>query len=194
MKEQEIYALHQGAFKDIFADLVVVVGDKPSQVAFELEAVLHHLAVAKTDDSVREENLSKALGHLQRATLDSAKMLWLEFHNRTKKYVNDTNLRKFCSNAPEHEFVKTYERAESLALAARKNEVTNVGKNPEASIKGYYEAAQEFKKALEMIDLRKVNDFEKFNLCKLFRDQSVGFVIGILAGVVSTLLAKLFFG
>lgn len=191
MKEKEIYALHQGVFKDIFADLVAVLGNKPSQVAFELEAVLHHLAVANTDETVREENLSRALGHLQRAALDSAKMLWIEFKNRTKKYVEEPDLRRFCSNAPEADFVRTFERAEALATAARQNEVSNVGRNPESSITEYYEAANEFKKALEMIDPDKVRAFRQFSLCRFFRDQLWGFVLGIAAGVAATFIANL---
>jgi hypothetical protein len=186
MAERDIYNYHQDAFKGIYADLVAVLGNKPSQIAFELEAVLSHIAVAKTDPALEEDNLKKALHHLQRAALDASKMLWLEFRNRLDVYIKDSDVRKFCINSPEAEFVKIYEKAEKLALEARRTEIKNVGKNPEASVAQYYEAALEFKKALELVDTDKIREFKKFCILRFIKQQWVGFVVGVLASLLAT--------
>lgn len=186
MAEMDIYNYHQDAFKGIYADLVAVLGNKPSQIAFELEAVLSHLAVAKTDPDHEEENLKKSLHHLQRASLDASKMLWLEFRNRLDVYMKDSDIRKFCINSPEAEFVKLYENAEKLALEARRTEIKNVGKNPEASVAQYYAAALEFKKALGLVDTDKIREFKKFCIFRFIKQQWVGFAFGVLASLVAS--------
>ncbi|OEU59467.1 MAG: hypothetical protein BA870_08195 [Desulfuromonadales bacterium C00003094] len=190
MKEQDIYALYQGEFKEIYADLVAVLGNKPTQIVFELEAALSHIAVAKTNPALNDENLEKAFCHIQRAALDAAKMLWLEFRKRASKYVEDGNLRKFCSNVPESEFVKSFEKAERLAFNARKTEIENVGKNPMASIKEYYAAALEFKKALEMIDPDKIRAFSRFSIKRKVQEHIVGFAFGVASGIVATMICS----
>ena len=190
MSEQAVYTLFQGKFKEIYADLIVVLGSKPGQIVFEIEAAFTHIAVGKTQPAIAIDNYNKALGHVQRATLDAAKMLWIEYKTRLNKYLNDDGLRTFCCNASEVDFIKSYEKAESLAQEARKDETVNVGINPEASIEKYYEAALEFKKCLGMIDGQKEKKFQTFRFVHKIKEFSISFLLGATA---SALVSYLFF-
>ncbi len=46
--EEEVCGLLLGTFQAVFADLIIVYGKKPAEILFELEAVLSHIAVART--------------------------------------------------------------------------------------------------------------------------------------------------
>lgn len=184
MSEQAVYTLFQGKFKEIYADLIVVLGTKPGQIVFEIEAAFTHIAVGKTNPAIANDNYEKALGHIRRATLDAAKMLWIEYKTRLDKYLSDDNLRAFCCNASEVEFIKSYEKAEALAQEARKDETVNVGINPEASIEKYYEAAREFKKCLGMIDSHKERKFRSFRFIYKIKEYAISFLLGAIASAV----------
>lgn len=183
--EQEIYALYRGEFQQIYADLVSVIRSKPTQIIFEIEAAFCHIAVAKTTPEVAEENYAKALGHIERATLDSAKMLWLEYNRRAEKFINNQNLRKFCTNTSEASFLAAYANAENLAKNARKIEISSVGVFPGKSIDAYYEAAKKFKEVFELIDAVKVKDFKTFSIKSFLKEQGTGLVIGVISGLIA---------
>jgi len=63
-------------FQPIYADLVVSLGKKPTQVVFQLEAAFVHLGTAHKYPEKSQDNINRAYTHLQRATLDAAKILW----------------------------------------------------------------------------------------------------------------------
>lgn len=184
MSEDDIYTLYQGKFKEIYADLIVVLGTKPDQIVFEIEATFTHIAVAKTQPSVADVNIEKAYRHIQRATLDSAKMLWIEFKRRLEKYLDDDELLTFCCNFSEAEFIKTYEKAEAIAQEARKAETVNVGVNPMASIEKYYDAALEYKQCLNSIDSKKEKKFSKYRIWYNWRERIISFLIGAAASAM----------
>jgi len=75
MTDRDVYRYLVDVVQPIYADLVAALGEKPTQVVFQFEAAFVHLAVAQLNADVRQENLRKALHHLQRAALDSAKIL-----------------------------------------------------------------------------------------------------------------------
>jgi hypothetical protein len=79
--EREVYELLLGKFKDIFADLVILTGKKPAEILFELESVLSHIAVSKLYPEEEQKNINRAMQHLQRASLDAAKMLWVTYQS-----------------------------------------------------------------------------------------------------------------
>lgn len=56
MTEKDLYQFHEETFKPIYADMVAVIGKKPEQIAFELEAALSHIAVAHTHEEHYQKN------------------------------------------------------------------------------------------------------------------------------------------
>ena len=187
--EQGLYQYHEEIFKPIYADLIAVIGTKPEQIVFELEAALSHIAVAKTDNNVYQENINKAHGHLQRAALDAAKIMWLEYRERAQRITLDSDIRKFASNSSEQDILKQFQDAEELAIQARKKEVANTGKNPSEAIELYYEAAQAFSKVLDFIDPSKVENLSR--LKAIIKTKKI--ILSFILGVASSALVAYFF-
>jgi hypothetical protein len=186
-QEQTIYRLLTEEFQKIYGDLVIATGDKPIQILLELEMALSHLAVAYIDRSSYDSNIHKALGHVQRATLDAAKMLWLHYRSQVHSVVNDEDLRRFCTS--EQSFISDTVRAEALAEQARQHELENVGRDPMNSLNDYYEAAIAFKKIYAQVDPDKIRAYQRFSFRRWVRDQVGGLLVGILGGIIASLLA-----
>lgn len=189
--EDDVYAYFSDTFQLIYADLVAVLGDKPSQIVLQIDVAFAHLASARRFPEYREDNQRKALGHLQRAALDASKLLWLTRKKEVNGFIADEDVRRFCTNCSETEFLEKYREAESLATEARRTEVQSVGVGPDAAIDLYYRAAVLFDEALGFVDAEKYSDFRRFRLKYIIRRHAVGFVTGLLASGVVTFLAYL---
>jgi hypothetical protein len=105
--EGDIYRYFQAEFQPIYADLVVVLGEKPSQITFQIDAAFSHMAVAHSHPEARDLNLQRALAHLHRAELDAAKLLWLHKKRELSALVEDADIRRFCTNHPESELLRS---------------------------------------------------------------------------------------
>jgi hypothetical protein len=125
--EREVYAYLLDTFQPIYGDLVAVLGEKPTQIIFQLEAALVHLAVASRNSEDQHENCQRALVHLQRASLDAVKILWLVKKKQLSGIIEDEDVRQFCVNTAESELLKLYRTAEHLAKEARQIEISSVG-------------------------------------------------------------------
>jgi hypothetical protein len=191
MTEQDVYRYLTERLQPIYADLVATLGEKPTQVVFQFEAAFVHLAVAQQHAAQRQENLRKALGHLQRAALDSGKILWLHKKRELSAIVSDERLRRYCVNLPEARLLDAYQQAERLGRQARRLEIANTGIDPDAAVMAYYEAAQAFDAALAAVDPEKIRAFRRFHLWFLLREQAVGIVIGVLASLIAAAVLTL---
>lgn len=188
VSEQDIYELLQGDFRRRYGELVAVTGEKPSQIIFELEAVLGHIAVAKTTPKVADENIKASFKHMQRATLDASKMLWLYYKSQLERLASDDKIGRFCTKCSEEEFAKSLRNANKVAIDARMCELNNVGIDPVASLDRYYDAAMACKEALDKIDLEKLGSFRRFRIRHKFIDQAIAFFVGVFASVVAMLI------
>jgi hypothetical protein len=188
MTEAELYKFHEEAFKPIYADLVAVLGSKPEQIVFELEATLSHVAVAHTNPTIQQENIDKAHGHLKRAALDAVKILWLEYRALTEKFIADDDLRKFATNASEKELLEKYQKANKSAKEARQKELLNTGIAPEEAIDLYYQSAKDFCDVLDLVDPDKKRQFDKFRFLYKKKEIIISFVVGCLSSWLITYL------
>lgn len=189
--EEKLFQYYQYNFKPIYADLVAVTADKPFQISFETEAMLSHIGVAKTqtDPRIIKSNIFKAGGHLERASLDAAKILWLVYRKRLQPILEDDLIKKYCTLVPEREFIAKYNYAESLALQARKTEIENVGISPRESVTQYYEAASEFRNLLDLVDEGRIESIRKFKLVYMFKQHSAGLAAGLISSAIIAVLA-----
>lgn len=185
MTDTDVYRYLIDVVQPIYADLVAALGEKPTQVVFQFEAAFVHLAVAQLNADVQQENLKKALHHLQRAALDSAKILWLHKKRQVAKVIDDRDVRKFCINLSESRLMEAYRAAEEQAREARRIEVKGTGVDPNAAITAYYHAVLAFDEVLQAIDIDKIQQFQRYRLFYILRTQSLGFVIGILSSVTA---------
>jgi len=188
--EDQVYSYLLDVFNPIYADLVVVLADKPTDIILQLEAAFVHLAVANRNDTVRHENCRRALSHLQRATLDAAKLLWLQKKRELTSVIDDEEVQRFCVNSSHADFLEKYHNAQELAEKARGIEVSSVGVNADASIEAYYEAALAFDAALNLIDPDKIRQFRRFSIKFLFRKHFVGFIFGVGASLVAAVIIE----
>jgi hypothetical protein len=188
MTELELYKFHEETFKPIYADLIAILGSKPEQIAFELEAALSHIAVAKTNDELYEKNIEKAYGHLQRASLDAVKIMWLEYRQRAEKIILDPDMRAFASKASESELITKFQKAEQTARSARKKELNNTGNDPSASISEYYEAAQLFSEIITLIDPEKVAKLTRFKSKYKTKEVAISFLVGVISSGFAALM------
>lgn len=188
MKEDEVHNLLLGQFKDIYADLVAVTGKKPIQILYEFDAILWHLAVAHSSPDLYDSNVEKAMGHLQRASLDTVKLLWLHYKDRVEFIINDEDMRTYCVNYSEKELFKLYDEAEAKSIEARRSEHANVGKSPTQSLSLYHEAASLYRQVWKRVDARKVVKFQRFRTRHIIRKNFVGFIAGVLSSALVTAL------
>lgn len=191
MTEDEVFAFYRGKFQCIYADLVALTVRKPTQVLIEIENAFTHISSAKAKPETAEKNFSSAKGHLMRAALDCAKILWMEQSKTVKKFTDDDALQRFCVNCPEDEFVRLLNDANKNAQEARRHEVMNVGIVPEESIDKYYYAASSMSDVIDKCDLDKLRKFEKFRLGFWFKHHLVALIIGLLSGFIVAYLTAL---
>lgn len=185
--ESDIFEIYQNTFTPIYGDLVVIAGKKPPELLEQLESCLAHLAVAKSpgiSSADSQENINAAYRHIVRAALDAAKLLWTSIQENATKLAFDEDIRTFCSNASAGEVYKQYQLAEQASVEARENELKNVGRNPEASIQDWYQAAIEYRKLHKLIDIDKIRSLKKFKFFASAKQQFVGFIFGVAASTI----------
>ena len=203
--EEELFQLYREKFLPIYADLVSIKKSKPIQTLVEIENIFAHLASAKVGlPEDRSNNIAKANGHMMRATLDASKMVWLAWEERFNVYFLNFEMRKFVINCSEREFIDKYHRAEKLAKEARIMETTSIGSDLFPVIDAYSDATTALKAVYDQIDPDKAEQFRKketenqkalekvtwLNAAKL---ETTGFILGIGAGVISSVAVTLAF-
>jgi len=183
--EEDVYRLLDGTFKDVFADLVILTGIKPAEVLFELEAVLSHLAVSKLHPEEAQKNVDKAMNHMQRASLDAAKMLYITFVRRIANALPEKpEHRRYVLNCGDSEFIRLVTKAEELGLNARRIELQNMGRNPNEALDPYYDAATAMRDAYLRIDPDKSRTFLPLSTRFFVEQHWVGFLLGVASSAV----------
>jgi|LGVE01.1.fsa_nt_gb hypothetical protein len=135
-----LFAFYRDEFLPSYSDLVGYIADKPQNILFVLEHVFSHISQTFNPDissETKEENIKKAYGHLQRATLDGYKLLWVEIYKKLVKIENDESLRKFGLKISGSVFLVRLQELRELAREARKKEMMFMGVDPIASINLY---------------------------------------------------------
>jgi len=186
MTEDDVFKFYRDIFQAIYSDLVAATQSKPTQILIEIENAMTHLSSAKVHDDLAMDNCKKAKGHLMRASLDCAKMLWIEKSKQIRSFTNDRDLKRYCINCSEAEFSKLIQSANSLAREARTHEIKNVGIAPLTSIEQYYEAAKALDKALNVCDYEKLASFKQFQLVHWIKHHAVSLFVGLVSGVIVT--------
>tara|TARA_R110000751_G_scaffold35094_1_gene86567 strand:- start:707 stop:1378 length:672 start_codon:yes stop_codon:yes gene_type:complete len=188
--EEDVYRFYNEVFKLLYADLVAVTAQKSEQVSFELQACLDHIVVAQTcnDTAISEDNFRKAHGHLVRASLDCAKLLWIELKNRAKVFLDDKEVMELAHNSSMDKCYSTYKEAEDLSKEARRLESQNSGISPEDTIDIWYKAIEALNRFIEMFVESKVTSVKKVRKNKALKDRIVDILISFIVGTIVTVL------
>jgi hypothetical protein len=193
MDIKELLDYYYQKFIPAYADAVASLGDKPVQLLVEQENTLAHL-LAYLEDESDKANLKKACGHLERATLDCYKIIWIEYKEKLKFFISlDNSNLALAFNSNESEVLKKIKKIDSLAKEARELESINIGKNSTLALDKYIEVVELEKELLDSVDLKKASSYNKFKLSHLIKDHSLGFIVGIIAGLATSYLWERFF-
>jgi len=193
MDIKELLDYYYQKFIPAYADAVASLGDKPVQLLVEQENTLAHL-LAYLEDESDKANLKKACGHLERATLDCYKIIWIEYKEKLKFFISlDNSNLALAFNSNEGEVLEKIKKIDSLAKEARELESINIGKNSTLALDKYIEVVELEKELLDSVDLKKASSYNKFKLSHLIKDHSLGFIVGIIAGLATSYLWERFF-
>lgn len=178
-------------FIPAYADVIVVKNFKPEEILLEIENILSHFVQILNpgiDSDQKKENINRARGHIERATLDCLKIVWTEQSKNLSKINGDDLARRYCINMPEHEFVRNYEEYNGLLASARLIEMNSVGTSHAETIVAYRRAIELAKILSEHIDYSKLNSFNAFRKIFSAKTNLVSFFLGVAASLVATYL------
>jgi len=197
MNYNDFIKFYKEVFLPVYADVIIFLNDKPIQILVEIENIFSHLMIffdKKNPKTERIDNLNKAYNHLLRVTLDSYKILWVEISKFIDSLVSDEEKRKFVINLDEHKVLELWREFKALSENARKLELSNIGKNNvETVIKKYGEAIEIGKKIIDNYDEDKNKALKKFTLKNFIKSQGIGLIMGIISGVIATLVYNFIF-
>lgn len=160
-----LFAFYRNEFLPSYSDLVGYIADKPQQILYELEHVFSHISQTYNPDvspDMKEDNIEKAYGHLQRATLDGYKLLWVTIYGELRDIEEDEALRKLGLKISGSVFLIKVQELKKLAQEARKTEMMSMGIDPIASINLYKRVVTRGYELLGVIDDTKAKEVEEY--------------------------------
>lgn len=178
-------------FIPAYADVVVYLSAKPDETLLEIENILSHVFQVLNPELIETkkiENIEKAKGHLERATLDCLKIIWGDIGEHIQHINEDDNLRRYCVNMSENDFKRKVIEYNTLLAEARLIEMKSIGKTHDDTIKAYKKAIQLAKELLLAIDDGKMDSFSSFRKIINMKSNILSFILGILASLVASYL------
>ena len=101
---------YHGPFKTAFSKYTGFVLEKDEHILTAIESSHSHLMQyfqhKDADASIGQHNLSKAMGHLQRATLDCYKLLWVYLDQEIHELIVDPDKRLSCIKLKEEDLLQ----------------------------------------------------------------------------------------
>ncbi len=193
MSLEDIQAYYFNTFIPAYADTVATLGDKPVQLLIEQENTLAHM-MAHLSESDDEKNIYRALAHLERATLDCYKIIWVESKKKLEYFIklDNTNLA-LAFNKDESEVLDKIRKIDSLAKEARALESMNIGKNNTKALEKYIEVVELERDLLDSVDIKKASSYNKFKFSHILKEQALGIVLGLIIGLVTNYIWDRFF-
>jgi hypothetical protein len=186
--EEQLFAFYQNKFKPIYADLVSVRGKKSLVVDAQIESAMSHLALGKTsgNSEQHQQNLDSAYGHLARACLDAAKLLWLDRFERVREVRGDRLKWKWCASVNSGSLDRLYQEGENLIKEARRLDTQVAGHALDDLVEKYYLAISKYQQILDSLDWEKLADIEQFRWLHIIKQNLAGFILGIAASVIAS--------
>ncbi len=188
LEPEELFEFYRFTFLPAYSDYVGFTVTKPTQVLNELENTLAHVAQYHNpalDSKIKQQNIRKAYGHLQRSTLDLYKLLLVGMQSDLKSVHLDDNKRAFALNTPEEDFLKSYNSFRSHIQDARAIEIKNIGTEPLKAIELYKNCIVLGKELIDSIDYNKIKKLKKYKISNFIQQNMVAAVIGFFVGLFS---------
>ncbi|HQB99240.1 MAG TPA: hypothetical protein PKX11_01645 [Methanospirillum sp.] len=183
-------------FLPAYADLTGYTLEKHKAVLYSIDSANSHLMqyLSPTlEQKIREENIRKAFTHLERATLDCYKLMWLHVESDLKSLISDKEKRVLCVNMGESDLLYKYHKATNAILESRKHELQNIGINLQTTIEKYRDAIEITKKIIENIDPIALDMVDIKRRRSRWIEIIFAFIIGILSTIASQPILKFLF-
>ncbi len=191
MNFDELYFYYSNVFVPAYSDLTGYLLYKPTPVLHSIENALSHVMQCynpKISEILRKENTQKAHHHLERATLDCYKILFVKLDKKITSVVDNPELRKFCVNKTEREFISQYFDFKIRIRDIREKEIENIGININETISLYKEAVNVGFTLIDAIDDQKISDYKQLNQRNAWIKTIRDFVIGVVTGLIACII------
>ena len=183
----DVFNYYSNEFLPVYARAVAELQDKPVQITVEIENAFSHLSVAsihERDGNIQKqiEHLKKSLGHIERATLDAYKFIWISLQKKSKVF-DRPGILEFATKTDLDTAVQLHEDFKKKAAEARIKELSNLEEEVSVRNKFYREALISAEALFECLDAKRLRKFKSFNFWYLIKSNAVAFSFGVVAGV-----------
>jgi hypothetical protein len=188
MTEKDVYQFYNEKVKILYSEIEARNNSLPVELLFEIHSAFDHLKRIHIDGEDESSCAEKAFSHLKRGLLDAFK-LKLMYHN--KDYSNLLNLKADLRLIDNGNFLPS--------LLYKRKEIIDIAKNARF-FEGKKNTDEAFEKWYEVSEL--IDQFEKefFNSSKIqwakkisFFHFSITFIVGIIAGVIGSIIVQYIF-
>ena len=153
--------------------------------------LMQYLHDADAESVIRRQYLSEAKKHLERATLDSYKLVCVYLAEKMEEFVSDADTRLFGINMPQVDVLNAYNAARKNVREARAMELHHSG-DFQSIVSLYIESVFQMEKIINHVDPVALDGFEKRIKSKSLRERCIDIVLGILTGVIATVICTLY--
>lgn len=195
MTADDVFDYYAKEFLPAYARAVAEMQDKPVQISVEIENAFSHLSVSsiyRRDGNFDEElvHIKKAKGHIERATLDAYKFIWIALCKKSKIF-DKPGILEFATKVEISHAIALHEQFKKIATEARIKELSNL--EEDVSVRnGFYKAAMKAADdLLDCLEPEKLRRYKHFSLKNIIKSNGISFVFGVIAGVTGNFLTNL---
>jgi hypothetical protein len=182
---------YRETFVPAYSDVTSYLLAKPESILLGIENTFSHIAQfldSSKDESIGKDNLKKAYHHLERATLDCYKILWVRMQNDLQEILIDQEMRKFCVNTSESDFLKKYDEFIKRIRDARIYELNNVGADISTTVDHYKRAIECGNSLCSLVDHIKIQDYKETRKKWLKKITIKDVLVGVVGAIIGAIL------
>jgi hypothetical protein len=188
MTEKEVYSFYNEKVKILYSEIEARNNSLPVELLFEIHSAFDHLKRIHIDDEPETECAEKAFSHLKRGLLDAFKLKLKDHNEDYKKLLKLKTDLRFIDNGQF--WPSLLNKRRELISIAKEARVFEGKKDTDSAFEKWYEFSglvDQFEK--EFFDSSKIQWAKKMNFLRV----SVAFAIGIITGIIGSLIVQLIF-
>lgn len=188
----DVFDYYSKEFLPTYARAVAELQDKPVQITVEIENAFSHLAVSSAhqkDGNVKKqiEHLKKAFSHIERATLDAYKFIWISLLKKSRVF-DRAGILEFATNTDLDKAIQLHEDFKKKAAEARIKELSNLEEEVSVRNRFYRDAVASADTLFECLDAKRLRKLRSFSIWNIVKSNSIAFIFGVIAGVAGNFL------
>lgn len=191
---EDVFDIYSNEFLPTYARAVAELQDKPIQITVEIENAFSHLSVYSKyqrngNQEKQLEHLNKACAHIQRATLDAYKFVWVSLLRKSKVF-DRPGILEFATKVDIDKVIPLHEDFKKKASEARVKELSSLEENVSVRNVFYRDAVIAADNLFDCLDAKKLRKFKSFSFWYIIKSNSVAFALGVIAGVTGNFLTE----